>query len=173
MRAAPMTSKGSDLQNFLYAPICQNDEGMTLSVLSAIARQDIDPWEEAARLAQLPKHAAVQQIIDLLNTLPPRIKVCLDVAAVAARVSALLPRRSAMSLPGLSPEAATTGVATNILSFNWRFFYIYFCLMLLLNWLTAETHLMPAAVTTASRPSNHSGTPQAPSANNPVVDSVK
>jgi hypothetical protein len=46
---------------FLFASVCETD-GMTLSVLSLLARQDIDPWQEAARLAQLPKAQAINSL---------------------------------------------------------------------------------------------------------------
>ena len=72
MRAAATTSQGSEFQDFLYAPICQDQEGMTLSVLSALARQDVDPWTEAARLSQLPKETATKQITDLCAGRPAR-----------------------------------------------------------------------------------------------------
>src|ERR1700731_341397 len=45
----------SRYNQFLYAPICDEANGMQLSVLSALARMDVDPWEEATRLAAMPK----------------------------------------------------------------------------------------------------------------------
>jgi hypothetical protein len=36
--------------DFLFAPIGEQANGMQLSVLSALARMNVDPWEEAARL---------------------------------------------------------------------------------------------------------------------------
>ena len=50
-----------ELERFLFAPLHENGE-TPLSVLSALARQDIDPWQEAARLAQLPKDHAVNSL---------------------------------------------------------------------------------------------------------------
>ena len=35
---------------------------MTLSVLSVLARQDVDPWQEAARLAQLSRDQAINSL---------------------------------------------------------------------------------------------------------------
>src|SRR5436305_771368 len=46
---------------FLFASLCETDE-MTLSVLSVLARQDVDPWQEAARLTQLPKEEAINSL---------------------------------------------------------------------------------------------------------------
>jgi len=34
-----------EFETFLYAPIGQDNEGMPLSVLSALARRDVDPWQ--------------------------------------------------------------------------------------------------------------------------------
>ena len=144
MRAAPMTSQGSEFQQFLYAPICEDPEGMTLSVLSALARQDIDPWTEAARLCQLPEETALEQIIALLDALPIRILASLDRMKVASRLSALLPRRTASTLSSVRPAAGGQRLAA--LASNWRFFYLYFFLMLLMNGLIAEFHAPPSAV---------------------------
>ena len=146
MRAAAITSQGLEFQQFLYAPICEDHEGMTLSVLSALARQDIDPWTEAARLSQLPEEAAVEQIIALLDALPRRIVASLDRMKVASRLSALLPRSTASNLSGVRPVTAAGGQSPAALAFNWRFFYLYLCLMLLMNWLTAGFHSSPSKV---------------------------
>ena len=49
-----MANQGSALNvtsrydNFLFAPICDEPGGMRLSVLSTLARMNVDPWEEAA-----------------------------------------------------------------------------------------------------------------------------
>jgi hypothetical protein len=46
---------------FLFASVCETDE-MTLSVLSVLARLDIDPWQEADRLAQLSRDQAINSL---------------------------------------------------------------------------------------------------------------
>jgi hypothetical protein len=38
----------AEFDNFLYASIGADRNGMPLSVLSALARLDLDPWEEAS-----------------------------------------------------------------------------------------------------------------------------
>jgi hypothetical protein len=144
LRAAPITSQIAGFQQFLYESICEDQEGMPLSVLSALARQDIDPWTEAARLSQLPEETAVEQIIALLDALPHRMVASLDCRKVAGRLSALLPRPTASKLSGVRPAARVQSPAA--FAFNWRFFYLYFCLMLLMNWLIAEFRAPPSAV---------------------------
>jgi len=51
----------SQFDRFLFAPLHENGD-IPLSVLSALARQDIDGWQEAARLAELPKDHAVNSL---------------------------------------------------------------------------------------------------------------
>jgi hypothetical protein len=45
--------------SFLYASVLERD-GLPVSVLSALTRQNLDPWEEATRLAGLPRDQAVE-----------------------------------------------------------------------------------------------------------------
>ena len=49
----------SQYDAFLFASICETDQS-NLSVLSLLARQDVDPWQEAARLTNLSKAQAIQ-----------------------------------------------------------------------------------------------------------------
>jgi hypothetical protein len=44
-----MSPLGSEFDDFLYASIGEDSNGVLLSVLSALARLDVDPWEEAAK----------------------------------------------------------------------------------------------------------------------------
>jgi len=45
---------------------------MRLSVLSALARMDVDPWEEATRLAAMPKAIAERTLVSTLDLVPGR-----------------------------------------------------------------------------------------------------
>ena len=54
---------GPEFENFLFAPIGADRNGMLLSVLSALARLDIDPWQEAAQLAALPEETATRRLL--------------------------------------------------------------------------------------------------------------
>jgi hypothetical protein len=38
---------GSEYDDFLFASMGEDRNGLPLSVLSALARLDVDPWEEA------------------------------------------------------------------------------------------------------------------------------
>jgi hypothetical protein len=46
---------------------------MSLSVLSALARLDVDPWLEAASLAQAPKYVAIERMTLLISRLPEKL----------------------------------------------------------------------------------------------------
>jgi hypothetical protein len=149
MRASGITSQGLEFQKFLYAPIGDDPEGMTLSVLSALARQDVDPWAEASRLAHLPEEAAATQILNLLDALPSRTLGGLDRAELAGRLSALLPR-GALNLASILRPHSTTGASSAAVV--WCFLCAYFSLMLLMNWLLTEFHVPPVAAASDSAP---------------------
>ena len=51
----------SEFDRFLLTPLMESN-GVPLTVLSMLARQDIDPIEEAARLSQLPNEAAINSL---------------------------------------------------------------------------------------------------------------
>ena len=55
---------------FLFAEVGEERNGMLLSVLSALARLDLDPWREAASLSKLPTAAATERLSSLLSSLP-------------------------------------------------------------------------------------------------------
>lgn len=60
----------SDLNDFLFASVGDQQNGMPLNVVSALTRLDVDPWGEAARLAALPKALAAEALEPLIAQLP-------------------------------------------------------------------------------------------------------
>jgi hypothetical protein len=62
-----VSSFTSRYNQFLYAPICEEANGMQLSVLSALARMDVDPWQEATRLAAMPKAITERTLVSTLD----------------------------------------------------------------------------------------------------------
>jgi hypothetical protein len=89
----------SQYDKFLFATIGEEKNETPLSVLSALARLDKDPWQEAARLTELPKHQAAQGISTLLAALPGGRLTASECNSVAARLVELLPQRKNGSLP--------------------------------------------------------------------------
>ena len=83
-----------EFDDFLYSPISSDDGEMPLSVLSALSRMNIDPWEEAAELSELPPGTATLRLAVLIERLPGGRWAAAESQAVAARLITLLPRRS-------------------------------------------------------------------------------
>jgi hypothetical protein len=108
-RTVPASALGSEFDGFLYEPICEDRNGMRLSVLSALARLGVDPWQEAAKIARLPADTATQRLTSLLSALPDKPSDHFDSRAVAARLIPLLPRQAG---PGTSAHAISPGSGT-------------------------------------------------------------
>ena len=77
---------GQEYEPFLYAIVCNEGNGMPLTVVSAIARSGGDPWKEAARIAKMPKMVALDA---LARMIPERTGA--DGVVIANRLFALLP----------------------------------------------------------------------------------
>jgi hypothetical protein len=97
--AASVSFFRPEFDDFLYASIGVDRNEMTLSVLSALARLDVDPWEEAAELSELPKSTATQRLASLIAQLPGGRWTLADSRAIAVRLIELLPRRSSSKVP--------------------------------------------------------------------------
>ena len=85
---------------------------MLLSVVSALARLNLDPWQEAAKLTGLPVGTATQRLASLIAALPDAPPARLSPGATATRLIALLPRQTRSNMgPRETPIRA--GAATN------------------------------------------------------------
>jgi hypothetical protein len=103
----------SDLNGFLFADVGTEANGMTLSVLSTLARQGMDPWDEAGRLARQPKAKAVEGLARMIANLPSSLWPVPDATPIAARLVTLLPTRGGgggeASSPAPAAHVATLG----------------------------------------------------------------
>jgi hypothetical protein len=88
----------SDLNDFLFASVGEEKNGVTLSVVSALTRLGMDPWEEAARLTPLPKPLAAEALAKLIARLPICRSQSLDDFAISRRLVELLPAQATPSL---------------------------------------------------------------------------
>jgi hypothetical protein len=93
---------GSEFNEFLFAPIGEDANGMPISVLSALARLDIDPWQEATALARLPGRTAIQRLAASIAALPDGPSAHRDPEPIATRLIALLPRTASVAGPSRS-----------------------------------------------------------------------
>jgi len=82
------------------------ENGSTLTMLSALARLDQDPWAAAARWARLPRAAAATHVATLILQMPLRHQALADAPQIAVRLSQLLPRTTE-PVSGTKPERAT------------------------------------------------------------------
>lgn len=88
----------SELNEFLFAPVGYQQNGMSLSVMSGLTRLGLDPWEEAARLAALPKALAADALVPVIARLTVGWPERADNLAISQRLVAFLPRREQMAL---------------------------------------------------------------------------
>jgi hypothetical protein len=84
---------------FLFAQVGESGNNMPFTVLSALARRDVDPWEEAAELARMPEKLATDRLASLIGAPPSGLAAHLDPVQVAASLVALLPNRGGISGP--------------------------------------------------------------------------
>ena len=88
-----LSRTNSQFDRFLFAPLHENGE-TPLSVLSALARQDVDAWQEAARLAQLPKDDAVNSLASTIWKSNTERWSASEASIIAARLIELLPSKN-------------------------------------------------------------------------------
>jgi hypothetical protein len=96
----------SELNDFLFAQIGEEESGAPLSVLSALTRLGTDPWAEGARLSDLPKDAAARALVPVIAMFPEEKRSSSDVVKLAERLAALLP-----PLPRGGPATETRRIA--------------------------------------------------------------
>jgi hypothetical protein len=116
-RSTSLSQLPSEFDDFLHAPIGEDGigddgNGMLLSVLSALARLNLDPWQEAAKLAALPGAIAAQRLAALIAELPNGPMAHLDPGTIAARLIARLPRQADPHIPSRE-MLPSGGAATN------------------------------------------------------------
>lgn len=94
----------SQYNEFLFAVVGQEPTGQDLTTLTLLTRLEIDPWQEAARLADLPKDAAARAFTATIARLPQEDRRGWNLESIAGRVVAWLPAASIEPVP-LMPGA--------------------------------------------------------------------
>jgi hypothetical protein len=153
-------SFGARYGDFLYTALGEDaDSGLSVSVLSALARLDVDPWELAEALARMPFDTAVDRFAAILKTLPCVACGREHPLALARRLIALLPDGSA------APSGAATAAGGEVLldrvfsrhaaatlervrrrpTVHYLFFYFMFVVFLVCSqWLSPSAEQTPA-----------------------------
>ena len=102
----------SPFDAFLYASVGEDKAGIELTVLSALARLGFDPWNEASRLADLPRAAAAQALAKSIALLPLGNWREADSPEIAARLVGRLPAAGTPLIAGASDKGrAQSGLA--------------------------------------------------------------
>jgi hypothetical protein len=102
MTLRPEYSLGhSEYNAFLFAAVGEDKVGLPLTVLTALSRMGVDPWQEAARLSDLPREIAVKAFAATIAKLPEGDWKASDSEAIAARLVNWLPGRSAVAIPSM------------------------------------------------------------------------
>jgi hypothetical protein len=105
MTLRPEYSLGHSPYNaFLFAAVGEEQVGVPLTVLSALTRLGLDPWEVAARLSDLPRETATEALTTMIATLPEGDWKLSESGAIAARLVHWLPGQSAQSIPPVEAE---------------------------------------------------------------------
>jgi hypothetical protein len=162
MTRTSLSTLTSEFDDFLFAPIGEGRNGVPLSVLSALARLDIDPWREAAELAQVSRETATQRLASLIAALPDGPSAQLDPGSIAARLIALLPGQpsSKISLRGTSADVGdVTKFRTGICMLA-----VYIVITLAAQWIIASRQTS-AEVDNTHMPASSAVLPQLPPSN--------
>ena len=148
--AVSMFGHKSEFDPFLYAQVGEERNGMLLSMLSALARLDVDPWQEAATLTKMPAHDATLRLTSLLSSLPSDAATLLAPSTVL-RLIALLPQEP---LRDRRPRKTSVSVTARY----WMVaFYFLMAFVLMFAEQFAEDRRAPAS--TAGAPAAHSSEP--------------
>lgn len=119
----------SQYDEFLFAPICDEPGGMRLSVLSALARMNVDPWEEAARLATLSTPDAERTLVSRLNLFPGKRQRSVETEILAARLVALLPKANKATTAKAATIAGVRAQGNN-------YWFLWLCLAIAMSFLS-------------------------------------
>jgi hypothetical protein len=158
---ARFSTLNASYEDFLFAPVCEDANGMRLSVISALARMNVDPWEEATRLAAMPKAIAEKTLLSTLDLVSGRSWKSPEAAAVAARLVRLLPQPGEAA--AIAPAATARGPAQRK-----SYWWVWLGFALAMSFMTphhqAATPNAGAAISDVGAPSHVKSTTAAPDA---------
>jgi hypothetical protein len=162
MTRSLFSALGSEFDKFLFASIGDDRNDMPLSVLSALARLDIDPWLEAAELARLPRETATQRLASSIAALPDGPSAHLEHGTIAASLIALLPRLASSKIPSrktLLDAGDVTQFRVGVVMY-----VVFIVFMLIAQWVVASSQT-PAEVDTTHAPASSTVSPEVPPPN--------
>jgi hypothetical protein len=99
---------GPQFDKFLYAPIRADRNGTPLTVLSALARSNVDPWQEAVSLGLMHRDAAAARLTALIGALPGEQNGEVSASSIAHLVT-LLPKATSFTVSSSDSVLAAVG----------------------------------------------------------------
>lgn len=81
-----------DLDKFLFAEVGAEQNGIPLSMISALTHLGLDPWDEAGRLSSLGKREATEQLARLIAELPGTSRPLPEAREIAGGLVEQLPK---------------------------------------------------------------------------------
>jgi hypothetical protein len=106
---AELSRLDSQYDAFLFASLCESN-GVTLSLLSVLARQDVDPWQEAARLAELSRDEAINSLASKIWKSNSERWSPSEASVLAVRLIELLPSHGRPRSPQLWADDGNGGL---------------------------------------------------------------
>ncbi len=85
---------GSDYDAFLFAELGEDRNGAAVTVLSALARIDLEPWNEARELSNLAREDAQVRLTTHFEAITDIPALALASESRAAKLVSLLPKRA-------------------------------------------------------------------------------
>jgi hypothetical protein len=120
--ASNISTMNTEFEDFLFALVGEQKNGMPVSIFSALSRLDIDPWREAKRLSDLPKDRAIQTLRDSIERLADLEWAKIDAAGIAASLIRLLPNHGGRARPpapaddAVRARRAQDSISSNVVS---------------------------------------------------------
>jgi len=163
IHSASIPQLRSEFNDFLFAPVGDDKNGMPISVLSALARLDVDPWQEAAKLARLPGGAATERLTSLIAALPDGPSARRDPATIAARLVTLLPRETGAKMSGqmFFGETINSRAVVRVIFVN----VIFIAFMLGAQWFAVSHQMSAKAAADTPATISHAVSAQTPTPN--------
>ncbi|MCH2163414.1 MAG: hypothetical protein MK098_01995 [Marinovum sp.] len=124
---------GTDYDAFLFAEVGEDRTGAAVTVLSAFARLDLEPWTEARELARLSREDAQVRLTTHFASITDIPALPLTSDSRAARLVPLLPKRAPLRVsksleanannPPIISISWTMAAFIGVLVLTW-FFYL-------------------------------------------------
>lgn len=140
-RAASASFFGPEFNEFLFASIGADRGGGQLSVVSALARLDLDPWAEAANLARMPDESATRKLSALIAALPEIPSARTEPNKIAARLIALLPNHGRSKAPAGTDWPLDHGAVAGRRSAPQSKYFIYLVILISVLFIGLQLYL--------------------------------